>query len=108
MIGIDILKVSRFKKVFNPSFRRRVFSAREQAYCERKKGKMLHYAARFAAKEAVIKALLKRDLNLKEIEILNRRDGSPYVCLNGVSRRVEISLSHEYDFVVAVAVAGAR
>jgi len=105
MIGIDILKVSRFRNSFSEKFRERVFSDREQAYCEAKHNKILHYAARFAAKEAVIKALGNSSLNLKKIEVLNRASGAPYIRLTGSKKRIRVSLSHENDFVVAVAVA---
>src|SRR3989339_618631 len=103
MIGIDILKVSRFRNSFSEKFRERVFSDREQAYCEAKHNKILHYAARFAAKEAVIKALGNSSLNLKKIEVLNRASGAPYIRLTGSKKRIRVSLSHENDFVVAVA-----
>jgi len=103
MIGIDILSVKRFKKVFNKDFRDRVFSDREIRYCEKKKNKILNYAVRFAGKESVIKALRNKNLNLKNIEILNKGDGSPYVLIGKKKTRIFISLSHENDFVVAVA-----
>ena len=106
MIGIDILKVSRFRKSFSDRFRERVFSEKEQSYCEARRNKMLHYAVRFAAKEAVIKALRNPSLDLKRIEVLNKNTGAPYVRLAGSRKKISISLSHEHDYVVAVAVEG--
>jgi len=104
MIGIDILSVKRFKKIFNKKFVERIFSVREISYCKNKKNSILHFAVRFAAKEAVIKALKDKNLNLRDIEILNKGDGSPYVVVKGREGKVHISLSHENDFVVAVCI----
>jgi len=104
MIGIDILSVRRFKRSFNKKFVERVFSKEEIDYCKRKKNSILHFAVRFAAKEAVIKALKNKNLNLKDIKVLNREDGSPYVLIKGKRKKVHISLSHESDFVVAVCI----
>ena len=58
-IGVDMLEISRMERVMRrrPSFLRRVFTDDERAYCERCARPAEHYAARFAAREAVLKAL---------------------------------------------------
>ena len=107
MIGIDILKVSRFRNSFSEKFRERVFSDREQAYCEAKHNKILHYAARFAAKEAIYKAIGdNKNLGWKDIKILNDTNGKPYCILNDRKfvNKILISISHTRNYAVASAV----
>jgi len=75
-IGIDIVDISSFTESFNKSkrFRQRVFTENEIAYCESKSNKYQHYAVRFAAKEAVMKAIgtgWSKGIQWKQIETKN-------------------------------------
>ena len=111
-VGTDIIEVERIKKAIeeNPHFAETVFTEREIEYCEsKKKAKYEHYAARFAAKEAVFKAISKYlgnkyDISWKNAEILNEKDGRPYVNLIDVNvnfKDIDISLSHLKDYAIA-------
>ena len=86
--GVDIIEIERVKKCIEETegkFCERVYTKKEIEYCESKKTqKYQHYAARFAAKEAVFKAISsylsnKYDINWTDIEILNDCTGKPYV-----------------------------
>ena len=107
--GIDIVEISRIKKLMEKDERLkgRVFTKNEIRYCEKKRKKYHHYAVRFAAKEAVWKALGKGGVGLKNIEIRNRPNGQPQVYLKG--RRLDplkilVSLTHSRDYAVAQAI----
>ncbi|MGE5614109.1 MAG: holo-ACP synthase [Bacillota bacterium] len=117
--GVDIVEIERLKKSIDEleNFRNRVFTKGEIDYCEkRNRAKYESYAARFAAKEAVLKAFgtgLAGDLDWKQVEILNNEKGKPYVVLSGNAREIfgmiggksiDISLSHCREFAVAYAV----
>jgi holo-[acyl-carrier protein] synthase len=109
MIGIDIIETKRIKKLINNKrFLNRVFSPEEIEYCESKKNKEQHYSARFAAKEAVWKALAgKIKIPLKDIVIKNIKEGKPIVMFNNKkvkNIKIEVSLSHTKDYSVAVAI----
>jgi holo-[acyl-carrier protein] synthase len=114
--GIDITNVHRFEKAVERhgrSFIDRVFTAAERDYCESKRRKYEHYAARFAAKEAAMKAFEVRKehrYRFREIEISRRSTGKPFIRLSDVSRKrfgvpekcqIELSMSHERDFAIA-------
>jgi len=111
-LGVDIVAVSRIKKALkNKKFKNKVFTSKEIAYCQSRKNPEIYFAARFAAKEAVKKALagkLKK-INWKEMEVANNKDGSPKVSLSPVIRKklknpkILITLSHTHDVAVAVA-----
>lgn len=113
-IGCDIIEIERIARAIkSESFIRRVFTAEEAAYCQRR-GQQAEasFAARFAAKEAVLKALGTglREGSLQEIAVDNDGLGKPLVQLSGhfamLSRQlgvknIQISLSHSRDFAVA-------
>lgn len=114
--GIDIIKVSRLKQSMTRSktaFRDRVFTAGEQKYCEGKKRKFEHYAARFAAKEAVMKAFeigKNTFFTFLDIEIKRRSTGKPYIYLKPTvakklkikkNTQIELSMTHERDYAMA-------
>lgn len=114
--GIDVVELVRFRRVMargGAAFMRRVFTAREAAYARsRRKTTALHLAARFAAKEAVIKAMAQIDpervLAMNQIEVRNDRLGRPRIVLHGgrLGRiQVHISLSHVETVAVASAIA---
>ena len=112
--GTDIIEINRVKKAIEETdkkFCERVYTPREIDYCESKNAqKYQHYAARFAAKEAVFKALSaildsKYDLEWKDIEIRNDNYGRPYIELNEKFTKaiesIDISISHCKEYAVA-------
>ena len=110
-VGTDIVEVPRIRKLARrPKFLDRVFTAAEQAYCLAKKNPAQHFAVRFAAKEAVWKALsgLKvRGVGHKEIGVRRHPDGRPSLSLSPRLKKYEknfsLSLSHTKDHAIAVA-----
>lgn len=113
-IGCDIIEIERIARAIkSESFIRRVFTAEEAAYCQRRgQQAAASFAARFAAKEAVLKALGTglREGSLQEIAVANDALGKPLVQLSGhfaaLSRQlgvknIQISLSHSRNFAVA-------
>lgn len=113
-VGIDIEEVARFKSLVRQRrFVDRVYTAIEARYCASKKNKLQHFAVRFAAKEAVWKALSetlaqkKIHLSHRDIGVANDVSGKPRVRLPQKLRawesRVSLSLSHTRTTVVAVA-----
>ena len=93
-IGTDLIEVGRIKDAILrfPGFRERIYTAGEISYCENKKNpsaKFISYAQRFAAKEAVAKALgtgLGKYVFFREIEVKNLGSGKPEISLHGRSR----------------------
>lgn len=116
-VGTDIIEVARIKdsiEKLGEKFLNRVFTAKEVEYCESKKAtKYEHYAARFAGKEAVFKAISpilknKFSMDWTDVEILNDKQGRPYVTFYKEELKninVDLSLSHIKDYAVATAVA---
>ncbi len=117
-VGIDMIEVERVALGINKEsgFREMVFSASEIAYCESKKNKFEHYAARFAAKEAFFKALgtgwIENTL-FSEVEIINNIDGKPEIHLSGSTQstinamgitKILVSLSHVKKMASAVVI----
>jgi holo-[acyl-carrier protein] synthase len=114
--GIDIIEVDRVENQISKSdgFRETIFTGREIGYCESKKNKSQHYAARFAAKEAFFKAMgtgWRDGMAFIEIEILNDELGKPEVVLHGKTKEVSekqgiknihVSLSHIKNLVTAI------
>lgn len=113
-VGCDIIEIERIvRAIKRESFIRRVFTAEEAAYCQRRgQQAAASFAARFAAKEAVLKALGTglREGSLQEIAVDNDGLGKPLVQLSGHFamlakqlgvKNIQISLSHSRDFAVA-------
>lgn len=113
-VGCDIIKIERIARAIkSESFIRRVFTAEEAAYCQRRgRQAAASFAARFAAKEAVLKALGTglREGSLQEIAVDNDGLGKPLVQLSGHFamlakqlgvKNIQISLSHSREFAVA-------
>lgn len=113
-VGCDIIEIERIARAIkSESFIRRVFTAEEAAYCQRRgQHAAASFAARFAAKEAVLKALGTglREGSLQEIAVDNDVLGKPLVQLSGHFamlakqlgvKNIQISLSHSRDFAVA-------
>lgn len=117
-VGNDIIEVERIKDLVQNSDLKalnRIYTDKEIKYCEDKKNmKYQHYAARFAAKEAVFKAIspiLKNKfvIGFRNIEVINDDMGRPYVNLlsNDVNHRniqIDISMSHIKEYAIATAV----
>lgn len=115
-IGNDIIEVSRIKanmERYGKRFLDRIFTEHEQNYCLNKKEPSINFAARFAAKEAVVKALgtgFSQGINWLDIEIRNDDKGKPYVAISPKlneqfnSPHFAISLSHCHAYATAVAI----
>lgn len=115
--GVDIVELDRMKAILErtPSFITKVYSEEEQAYCNKKERPEIHYATRFAAKEAVVKALgtgFSEGIGVRDIEVGRTEKGKPYVILYGRAQEVadaqgvlEIPLSLSYTHSEAVACA---
>ena len=115
--GTDIIEVDRIKNSIEhlgERFLKRIYTENEINYCEQRKNmKYQHYAARFAAKEAIYKALSsllkdKYDLSWTSIEILKDVNGRPYVNLANIEIEgicnMDISLSHLEKYATATAI----
>ena len=114
-IGTDIVEVERINKQIlkDSGFKEKVFTSGEIKYCDSKKFFGQNYAARFAGKEAFLKAIgtgLRDGLAFNEIEILNDELGKPNIFLHGQTKiivekigigNIHISLSHEKDMATA-------
>lgn len=115
-IGIDMIEVTRIEKQVSagPRFVERIFTSREVDYCERKKNKAQNYAARFAAKEAFLKAVgtgWRKGLAFKEIEVINDELGKPEIVLYGKAKKfaeerkivnIQVSLTHLKETASAI------
>ncbi len=116
-LGVDIVEIERMRRILTrtPSFARKVFSEAERAYCDAKANPEVHYATRFAAKEAVVKALgtgFSEGIGVRDIEVRRTTKGRPYVVLTGRAREVareqgvrEMPLSLSFTHTEAVACA---
>ena len=112
-IGVDIVEVDRIRRDLEQSgshFIDKIFTPREIAYCSAKANSHQHYAARFAAKEAVSKALSTGwagEFRWKDVEVMNDPSGQPRVTLSGklrerlASAAIHVSISHAESVVVA-------
>ncbi|MBI3961932.1 MAG: holo-ACP synthase [Deinococcus sp.] len=113
-IGVDIVEVERVARaVANPRFIARVFTPAEAAYCQsRGRGAAQHFAGRFAAKEAALKALgcgLRGEVRWHDVEVLNDQAGRPVAQLHGAAReqlarlggQVLVSIAHAQAYAVA-------
>ncbi|HYH28183.1 MAG TPA: holo-ACP synthase [Actinomycetota bacterium] len=116
-IGVDLVEVDRVRRMLerHPSFRSRVFTPAEVEYCERKGGRPERYAARWAAREATIKALGGvRRLRYHDISVGRMPSGAPTIRLEGSAkaraaergvREILVSFSHERHTAAAFCVA---
>ena len=117
-VGIDVIEIARVRAVLQrhpERFLSRIFTREEAAFC---RGRVPELAARFAAKEAVMKALGTgaRGLAWREIEILPNQRGKPLVYLHGLAkaraeaiglRGVDVSLTHSHELAIAAVVGAA-
>src|SRR5215211_7858734 len=115
-IGTDIIEVERVASKIQKEngFRELIFSVQEIKYCEAKTNKYEHYAARFAAKEALGKALgvgWAEGTTISQVEILNDQTGKPYLNFLGETAKklaslnlgnIHVSLSHIKTYATAI------
>ena len=124
-LGMDVVDVARLERLIGgrvPTararrFLERCFTAREQAYCDARKDRTNRYAARFAAKEAVVKALgAPKGVRWTDIEVC-REEGAPTVKLGGAADRaardlaveaIHLTLTHDGGIAAAAVVLEAR
>lgn len=118
--GNDIVRISRFEESIEQcgeTFLKRIYTDEEINYCEsRRMCKYQSYAARFAAKEAVYKAVAPNssaDIEWKNIEVRRFENGKPYIKLYGKLKEIaegkniksiDLSLSHDGDYAMATVV----
>ena len=115
-IGIDIIEVARIREVLarTPRFRERVFTAAEREYCDSRGAVAAqHYAARFAAKEAALKALQtgwRGGISWQDVEVASRESGAPYLVLHGPVQELfnksgaaaaHLSIAHTSEHAIA-------
>lgn len=119
-IGVDVVEIDRIADVIaehGAAYLEKVYTAAEREYCDRHKTPAIHYAARFAAKEAVSKALgtgIGKHAGLRDLEVVKDDSGAPRVQLGGAAKEfavahqitdIQISLSHTDSYAVANAIA---
>ncbi|WP_228535933.1 holo-ACP synthase [Nocardia sp. BSTN01] len=117
LVGADLTTVARVTRLLGEEsgIEARVFTARESAYCRRHRSSGQHFAARFAAKEAVLKAFgtgVGPGLDWTDVEVINNRQGKPDVRLHGGAvdlarehqvREISLTLTHTADIAAAYA-----
>jgi len=119
-IGTDLIEIERIKRSFErygARFLDRIFTEREQNYCLKHKQKETHLAGRFAAKEAISKALgtgITEIVGWKDIEIINNTQGKPEVILSNAILAnhfnqqghlyIQLSISHTHTHALAFAI----
>ena len=120
-IGTDIIEIKRIAASitrYEQRFLDKIFTSREQEYCHRHQQSAQHFAGRFAAKEAIVKAIgtgFRRGVSWLDIEIINDSDGKPEVILSEKLREmvspsnnnvsIQLTMSHCREYAVAFAVA---
>jgi holo-[acyl-carrier protein] synthase len=117
-IGVDLVKIPRMREViarWQERFLRRVFTEGEIAYCRARRDPVPHFAARFAAKEAGMKALgtgLRLGVKWRELEVCRERGEAPTLVLHGRSRELSLArggrhmllaLTHDGEYALAQA-----
>ena len=122
-IGTDIIECSRIDQMIEKhgdTFLKRVYTADEIAYCQERKAANQHYAGRWAAKEAVLKALgtgWAHGIQWTDVEVVNQMGGKPDIVLREVGLRISrekgideimISISHCKNYATAYATAVGR
>lgn len=118
LCGTDIIEIDRIKRVIErkkDKFLEEIYTGSEIDYCKSKKNAMYEsFAARFAAKEAVLKIVYnlvekKSDVSFKNIEIVNNKNGKPQIQFNNIEfkdiQSIDISISHCKKYATANAIA---
>lgn len=104
-IGLDLVEVSRIRSLLERNgelFKQRVFTANEIAYCDACADPAIHFAARFAAKEAAVKALgtgFSEGVSWRDIEVLRNKKGAPSLYLHGQAMQVAERLGVKQTFL---------
>src|SRR5437879_13822182 len=117
-VGVDIIEISRIKAALERNGERfiaRIFTASEQVYCEARRLREMHYAGRFAAKEAAFKALgtgWAGQIRWTDVEVESRESGPPRLKFYGAAFErfqalgttiAHLSISHSRDYAAATA-----
>jgi len=118
-LGTDIVEIFRMREAaqkWGDGFLEKVFTDKEMRYSNSRRFSAQHFAARFAAKEAVIKAFgapKKFPLKMTEIEVLNDKEGKPVITLHGGALRLKkkkkvdnimVTMAHSKNYAVASAI----
>ena len=113
-VGTDIVAINRIKDTIvskKDAFLTKIYTEKEIEYCNALKNSYVNFSGKYAAKEAVKKAILSKELleriSLKDIEILNNANGSPYVKLSVKINKdldIDLSISHEREYAIGFAV----
>ncbi len=116
-LGIDIIEIDRIKKSieeYGELFLNKIYTKEEINYSQNKPNKFQHFAARFAAKEAIYKALssdTNKVYSWQDVEIYNDKNGLPIVRFYGAlkdylneKKQIKISISHSENYVTCVAI----
>ncbi len=119
--GVDIVQISRIEKTIGKHagrFEERIFTSREIEYCRSKANPSVHFAARFAVKEAALKSLgtgMAGGIHWKDMEIVNSDEtGQPVLNLSGEGqkifhslklKKIHVSISHEKNYAIGHAIA---
>ena len=113
-VGTDIVKISRIENIITnhgKRFLKHIFTEYEQSLCNYKVSPYIHYSGKFAAKEAIKKAILTSNsrtmITLKSIEIRRNANGSPEVLIEdlGINNAIiQVSISHTNEYAVATAI----
>jgi holo-[acyl-carrier protein] synthase len=117
-IGTDIIEVNRIENLLNKQkrFRERIFTPSEIEYCEHKINSAQNFAARFAVKEAFLKAMgtgWREGITFKEIEVMNNKKGKPELVLSGTAKmlteeigvtNIQVSISHLKDLAIGMVI----
>jgi len=113
-LGVDIVLVDRINKILNSKvksrFLNKIFSRSEISDSKNRQNQSEYFSGRFAAKEAIKKALSSYDetdmLSFKSLEILNSESGKPYVLINSKKQsNINISIAHDGNYAIAFCVA---
>ncbi|MBF0489397.1 MAG: holo-ACP synthase [Candidatus Omnitrophica bacterium] len=108
-IGTDIIEVSRIKKSldrFGEDFLKHILTDEEIAYAKKYKYPHQHYAGRFAAKEAIFKAVGDPKLSWHDVSIINDKEGKP-ICKHrkaSFKKNILISISHSKNYATAICI----
>ena len=113
---VEVERIASSMAEFGERFTKKIFTEAEREYCESQKRPAIHYAARFAAKEAVAKSFgtgIGKDLSWLDVEIRRRESGEPEVVLSGYGEQfakkhkltqIKISLTHAEHYAAANAI----
>ena len=118
--GVDIVEVARIRKSlekYSPRFEEKIFTPEEIRYCRSRPEPGIHFAARFAAKEAVMKCMgrgMDQQIGFKDIEVTHLKTGQPLIKMHGRGKEIfmqlklkaiHLSLSHDKNYSIAQAIA---